>query len=84
MVKLVNNTYKDVPIQIKINNPDAELKIIGKDISLPELSVTETEFLILIPKDKIKTTLIPLTLQVIADGKVLNEIKTNFLGPNKQ
>ena len=84
MIKLVNNTYKGVPIQIKINNPDAELKIIGKDISLPELSVTESEFLILIPKDKIKTTLIPLTIQVIADGKVLNEIKTNFLGPNNK
>jgi cytochrome c oxidase accessory protein FixG len=83
MIKLVNNTYKNVPIQIKINNPDAELKIIGKDISLPELSVSETEFLILFPKDKIKTTLIPLTIQVLTEGKVINEIKTTFLGPNK-
>jgi cytochrome c oxidase accessory protein FixG len=83
MLKLVNNTYKNVPIQIKINNPEAELKIIGKDISLPELSVTETEFLILFPKDKIKTTLIPLTIQVLADEKIINEIKTSFLGPNK-
>jgi len=83
MIKLVNNTYKNVPIQIKINNPDAELKIIGKDISLQELSVTETEFLILFQKDKIKTTLIPLVIQVIANGKIINEIKTNFLGPVK-
>lgn len=83
MVKLVNNTYKNVPIQLKINNPDAELKIIGKDISLPELSVGETEFLILFQKEKIKTTLIPLTIQVISDGKIINEIKTTFLGPGK-
>ncbi|MCX6163911.1 MAG: cytochrome c oxidase accessory protein CcoG [Ignavibacteriae bacterium] len=83
MVKLVNNTYKDVPIQLKINNPDAELKIIGKDITLPELSVSETEFLILFSKDKIKTTLIPLSIQVFTDGKIINEIKTSFLGPNK-
>jgi cytochrome c oxidase accessory protein FixG len=82
-IKLVNNTYKNVPIQIKINNPDAEIKIIGKDISLPELSVTESEFLILIPKDKIKTTIVPLILQVVANGNVINEIKTSFLGPGK-
>ncbi|MFA5403509.1 MAG: cytochrome c oxidase accessory protein CcoG [Ignavibacteria bacterium] len=83
MIKLVNNTYKNIPIQLKINNPDAELKIIGKEIMLPEVSVNETEFLILFPKNKIKTTLIPLTIQVISDGKIINEIKTSFLGPNK-
>jgi cytochrome c oxidase accessory protein FixG len=83
MIKLVNNTYKDIPIQLKINNSDAELKIIGKDIVLPVLSVVESEFLILFQKDKIKTTLIPLTIQVVADGKIINEIKTNFLGPGK-
>lgn len=82
-VKLVNNTYKKAAIQLKTNNPDAELKIIGKDISLPELSVTESEFLILFSKDKIKTTLVPLKIQVIADGVVINEISTSFLGPNK-
>jgi cytochrome c oxidase accessory protein FixG len=82
-IKLVNNTYKNVPIQININNPDTEIKIIGKNIFLPELSVTESEFLILIPKDKIKTTLIPLTIRVFADGKFLSEIKTSFLGPGK-
>ncbi len=83
MIKLVNNTYNIVPVQLKINNPDAELKIIGKDISLPELSVTESEFLILFSKDKITTTLIPLKIQVIANGKMINEINTSFIGPNK-
>lgn len=83
MIKLVNNTYNIVPVQLKINNPDAELKIIGKDISLPELSVTESEFLILFSKDKITTTLIPLKIQVIANGKMINEINISFIGPYK-
>jgi cytochrome c oxidase accessory protein FixG len=83
MIKLVNNTYKDVPIEIKIDNPNAELKIIGHDISLKAISVSETEFLILFPKDKIVTTLIPLKIQVLSEGKVIKEIKTSFLGPNK-
>lgn len=83
MIKLVNNTYKDAPIEIKIDNPDAELKIIGHDISLKAISVSETEFLILFPKDKITTTLIPLKISVISEGKVIKEIKTSFIGPNK-
>ena len=83
MIKLVNNTYKDAPIEIKIDNPNAELKIIGHDISLKAISVSETEFLILFPKDKITTTLIPLKIQVLSEGKLIKEIKTSFLGPNK-
>lgn len=83
MIKLINNTYKDVPIEIKIDNPDAELKIIGRDISLKSISVSETEFLILFPKDKIATTLIPLKISVLSEGKVIKEIKTSFIGPNK-
>lgn len=83
MIKLVNNTYKDAPIEIKIDNPNAELKIIGHDISLKAISVSETEFLILFPKDKITTTLIPLKIQVLSEGKIIKEIKTSFLGPNK-
>ncbi len=82
-LKLVNNTYKDVMIRLNVNNNDAELKLVGKDVVIPALGVSETEFLILFPKEKIKTTLIPLTLQVVADGKIINEIKTSFLGPNK-
>lgn len=82
-MKLVNNTYKDVTIQLNVNNSDAELRLVGKDIIIHALSVADTEFLILFPKEKIKTTLIPLTLQVVADGKIINEINTSFLGPNK-
>lgn len=82
-VKLVNNTFKDIPVEVKINNPDAEFKLIGKEISLQSLSVQEAEFMILFDKDKIKSAVTQLQIQVFANGKMVNEIKTTFIGPQK-
>lgn len=82
-VKLVNNTFKDIPVEVKINNSDAEFKLIGKEISLQSLSVQEAEFMILFDKDKIKSTVTQLQIQVFANGKMVNEIKTTFIGPQK-
>lgn len=82
-VKLVNNTFKDIPVEVKINNPDAEFKLIGKEISLQSLNVQEAEFMILFDKDKIKSTVTQLQIQVFANGKMVNEIKTTFIGPQK-
>lgn len=82
-VKLVNNTFKDIPVEVKINNPDAEFKLIGKEISLQALNVQESEFMILFDKDKIKSTVMQLNIQIYANGKIVNDIKTTFIGPSK-
>jgi cytochrome c oxidase accessory protein FixG len=82
-VVLVNNTFKDIPVEVKINNPDAEFKLIGKEISLPALNVQEAEFMILFNKDKIKSTVMQLNIQIYANGKIVNDIKTTFIGPAK-
>jgi len=82
-VVLVNNTFKDIPVEVKINNPDAEFKLIGKEISLNALNVQEAEFMILFNKDKIKSTVMQLNIQIYANGKIVNDIKTTFIGPAK-
>jgi len=82
-LKLVNNTFKDIPVEVKLSNPDAEFKLIGNDISLQSLNVREAEFMILFDKDKIKSTIVQLNVQIIANGKIVNDIKTTFIGPPK-
>jgi hypothetical protein len=83
-IKIVNNTFDEVPVQLKIsNNPDAELKLAGKEIVLTPLSKYEGEVLIVMPKDKIKFTNTQLKIEVYAKDKKIEELKTNFLGPNK-
>ncbi len=83
-IVMVNNTFKDVPVEVKLSNPDAEYKLIGKEISLQPMDILDAEFLVLMPKDKIAATVIPLNVQVYANGKLINETKTTFIGPVKK
>ncbi|MCX6162714.1 MAG: cytochrome c oxidase accessory protein CcoG [Ignavibacteriae bacterium] len=83
-IVMVNNTFKDVPVEVKLSNPDAEYKLIGKEISLQPMDILDAEFLVLMPKDKIATTVIPLNVQVYANGILINETKTTFIGPVKK
>lgn len=83
-IKVVNNTFDDIRVQLKIsNNPDAELKLQEKEIALSPLSKFEGEVQIVIPKDKIKFTNTQLKIDVYTGNNKIEELKTNFLGPNK-
>ncbi len=83
-VVLVNNTFKDVPVEVKTNTPGAQILLIGKDIVIPSLSVHEAEFMVVMDKDKINTTVLQLNIQVFANGKLFYETKTTFIGPQKK
>ncbi|MCU0373495.1 MAG: cytochrome c oxidase accessory protein CcoG, partial [Ignavibacteria bacterium] len=58
-LKMVNNTFEDIPVEIKADNPDAEIFLIGKDIVLKSLNVQDAEFMIIMKKDRIKTAVTP-------------------------
>jgi len=82
-LKMVNNTFEDIPVEIKADNPDAEIFLIGKDIVLKSLNVQDAEFMIIMKKDRIKTAVTPVMVRVFANGKILSETKTTFIGPAK-
>lgn len=81
---LVNNTFDDMPVEVKTNTPGAEILTVGKDVVIPSLSVHEVEFLVVMSKDDIKTTVVQLNIQVFAGGKLFYETKTTFIGPQKK
>jgi cytochrome c oxidase accessory protein FixG len=82
-LKMVNNTFADIQVEIKTDNPDAEVLLIGKDIVLKSLSVQDAEFMIIMKRDKIKTAINNMMVRVFAGGKILSETKTTFIAPAK-
>ncbi len=83
-MKLTNKTFHDVNITLKLENIEGELKVIGNDIKVPSGDVTETKFLVLLPKDKLTVMNTPLEIGVYRDGTKFETNKINFLGPAVQ
>lgn len=80
-INLVNKTFKEVPFRLKLENIKGEIKIVGNDLNLKSQEIDDAKFLIILPKDEIKTMSTPVKIGVYADNKLIKEINTSFLGP---
>lgn len=87
-VKIVNKTFNEFPVQLELENIDGEIKIIGNDNLVVEpQGIAEAKFLVILSKDQIKNMKTPLDISVSSKGKVIDVIRTSFLGkvtPNKE
>ncbi len=81
---IVNKTFNEVPVNIKLENLDGELKVIGKDLVLEPQGIIDAKFLVLLPKSEINRMNVPLEIGVYSNDKLLKKIKTSFLAPVKQ
>ncbi len=80
-VKIVNKSFNILPANLEIENiPSAEIKLIGKDLTVEPQGVTEAKFFVILPKSEIKFLKTPLKIAVRSNGKILDVIQTSFLG----
>jgi len=80
-VKIVNKSFNILPANLEIENiPSAEIKLIGKDLTVEPQGVTEAKFFVILPKSEIKFLKTPLKIAVKSNGKILDVIQTSFLG----
>ncbi len=83
--KLINKTSGDIhDVEIKVKNIEgAVLKPIPDKIDLiPKFGRATGSIIVTIPVSAMKGYKTPIEFQILVDGKVVDEPKTNFLGPH--
>jgi cytochrome c oxidase accessory protein FixG len=80
-VNIVNKTFNNLPIELKLENLRGELKLIGSEMNLKPQEIYDGKILIILPKSEIKKMDTPLTIGFYSNGKLLQTINTSFLGP---
>ncbi len=80
-VNIVNKTYRETHIQLKLENPEGELELIGRPIDLKPQEIYDGKFMIILDTDEIKTMNTPLKIGVYSNGQQINMLNTSFLGP---
>ncbi len=83
--KLINKTSGDIHnVTFKVTNiKDAVLKPIPDKVDLiPKFGRATGSIIVTIPVSEMEGYKTPIKFQVLADGKIVDEPKTNFLGPH--
>lgn len=85
-IQFVNKTYEDMNLTLKIQgNESATIKKVGDEtISIPANGNLEGVYFIEFSKDDIKSTKTSLVVEIYDQDKLIDEVKTNFLGPQKR
>jgi cytochrome c oxidase accessory protein FixG len=82
-IQVVNKTFKDMNVEIKLKKPTGEIKFVGTSPNMVKKeSMFDGIFFLTLPLAEIKNLKNPVYIDILSEGKVIKEIKTNFLGPN--
>ena len=79
-LKIINKTFETLPAKLELQNIEGEIKIIGSDLIVEPQGVEEAKFLVILDKDKIKVMNTPIEIAVTTEDKIIDVIKTSFLG----
>lgn len=80
-LKISNKTFEEMPLEIRLDDANGEIKLIGNELNLKPLEIYESKFLIILPKDKIKLLNTPMKVNVYSGDKLIETLNTTFLGP---
>jgi cytochrome c oxidase accessory protein FixG len=83
-VKLINKTMRDLPVEIRLENLPGTLEVMGeKNIRVAPGKLAETSVLILLDPATLTAMTANLKIGIYSDGKKLQTVKTDFIGPRK-
>lgn len=82
-VKIINKTFDSIPTTLELNNIQGEVKMIAGDLVLEPQSIAEGKFFVILPQTSITKLNTPIEIAVKSDEKIIDIIKTSFLGKIK-
>lgn len=80
-IELVNKTVNDIPVQLRLTSSEGVIRMVGNELIIPKQGMARGAFFIEIPKNKLKDRKTSLTIEVRSGERMIDEVKTNFLGP---
>lgn len=80
-INIVNKTKEELPVTIKIIEGDGEVRMVGKDIILPQQQEVSGKFMIVVSNDDIKKVNTDYVLGIYSGDKLIEKAKTTFVAP---
>lgn len=81
--QISNKTSKIFPVEFRMKNGIGEVRVVGQTPSTIKNEITKGILFVDYPTDKITSRKMEIEIEALRDGKVIDEFKTNFVGPEK-
>lgn len=83
-LNMVNKTFNEIPVTLKLENIEGELKLVGNQIAMKPQGNIDAKFLVLLPKDELKKMSTPIDIGIYRGDKLIKKVRTSFLAPMKK
>ncbi len=81
-VKIVNKTFKAMPVNVKVIEPSGTIKWVGNGIqTIKPQDISEGEFFIILDRKEIHSAKTKIKLEIYSNDKLVETANTNFIGP---
>jgi hypothetical protein len=82
-IEFVNKTFDELPIELKLIEPEmGEIRLVeGNNVVVHKESVAKVSFFLLFEPSAIEKINTPIKIQVLSNGKLIEEMKSKFNGP---
>lgn len=81
-IEFVNKSFEELPVQLEVVDGIGEIKLIQQEgILVKKEDIAKTSFFVLIDRSKITKHSMPIKIRVLSNGRVIEEVKTKFMGP---
>ncbi|HEY8401470.1 MAG TPA: cytochrome c oxidase accessory protein CcoG [Cytophagaceae bacterium] len=80
-VKIVNKTNEAKDITLKILDGHGQIRMVGKDLFLESQSIASGALFVVMDRNEISDTKTKVVIGVYSNGKLLEKVNTNFIGP---
>jgi cytochrome c oxidase accessory protein FixG len=83
-LSIVNKTFDEISIGMKLENIEGELQIVGKDIVMESQGNIDTKFLVYLNKNNLAKMSTPLEIGIYNGDELIKKVSTSFLAPLKK
>jgi len=80
-IKLVNKTRNDLPVDLKLENANGRIEVMGKPLHIKSEAVCQGQFFIYLDRSEITSRKTKLEVGVYSKGNKIKTVKTTFFAP---
>lgn len=81
-ISIINKTDEELPVELKMVSPQGQISLLGPALQIPPQGQRESVFSIQLAKAGLFTASSLVTLELDANGRKLQTIRTTFVGPD--